>query len=111
MTGKAKGAVVIFVTAVVGYVLMATFAPEQDYRGILTFAGVAAAWLGLAGQQETIKTSVKKVEQQTNGVLDKRIRDAVRQVLAEMGIKATLAPEPPKPPKRVRKPRIIKGTE
>lgn len=113
MNARTISAVAIFGIAVAGYVTLAIVAPDQDYRGLLTFASIGAAWLGLSGNTSAIKRSVARVEKQTNGVLDQRIKDGVTSVLKEHGlIKPEAEPTPPAivPKKRaIRKPRIVKG--
>ena len=77
--------VAILLTAAV---VSRTVPNPEDRTLVLIVTAVLAAFLGPAAvnskqndRLENIETATRQVQQQTNGVLDRRIREAVRNVL------------------------------
>lgn len=82
-TAKFWVAVVIFVTALAAYVILAIWAPDADYRGVFIFASTFAAAIGLSAQLDRVSQRVHEVEKNTNGrmhaTIDAAVKKAVKQ--------------------------------
>ncbi len=76
---KVIAATIIFSLSLAAYVILAVVAPTADYKGIFVFAGMAATSLGVSAQVGSVHHRVKRIDANTNGVLDRKIENAVRR--------------------------------
>jgi hypothetical protein len=89
LTGADVAALFIFALSLLTRAALQAFArPGQttDYGWIMIFAGVAATWLSLGSRIGDTHRTVEKVDNQTNGGLDDRLKTTVREVLSEYGV-------------------------
>lgn len=89
--------VVLVAVGVAGFVTLYALTPAEDRGGLLdrlstllpALAAVgtgAAAWLGIRRVRSEHGQALAQISYQTNGVLTKRIRDAVSEALAVTGV-------------------------